>query len=441
MVLFEGPIKNNNIDGAINSFFNKNFLREPSGPSPLIIPSNIHEPKGLASVLPQRKSGSFVWTQIDTEREVEKMFIRDYISTEMKALSQLANNWLGFNIIEKAEHLGNIYLTAPNPYYRDLDITLSSEPVGIFYQFHMRKGVKEKLKLRIIDKHGDNIALDKIYSINDYIGIRELPHEPQSIELRVYNSKDELIGGQGPFSFLKSIQLNMSVKQADLHVKVENEKGSKEFTVEKYSKEKPSVIGDKSDFNAAYYFKEAENKRKHITNKENFIFVFLKGTKGNNQKEKVDQQKEAQTIIRNLINQAQFRCFICDPYFGVNDLIDFAFYIENTGVQLNILNAKEYIDKNMAKKLTEATKEYNLKPFQKIVCRILKGNKSILHDRFIISDNNVWFIGTSLNQIGTKATCICKVPESDNLEIIREIENWFFNKDGNYTEIIDEYAD
>jgi len=435
MVLFEEPIKNNNIDGAKNSFFNKSFLKEPSGTSPLIIPSNIHEQKGLASVLPQRKSGSFVWTQIDTEREAQKIFIRDYNSSDMKALSQLSNDWLGFNIIEKSEHLGNIYLTAPNPYYRDLDITLSSEPVGIFYQFHMRKGVKDNLKLRIIDKHGDNIAFDKIFSINNYIGILELPNEPQFIELRIYNSKDDLIGVQGPFSFLKSIQLNMSLKQADFHVKVENEKGTKEFTVEKFSKEEPSIIGVKSNFNAAYYFKDAEQNRKHIDLDKQNEFIFLKGN--NTENEKLLIKIKAKEKIGEIINTSSETCFLCDPYFSVNDLIEYAFRVKGARVKMRILNkrGKSFIDKAKAKQLLDAINEFNTKPFEKIECRLLKEN--LLHDRFVISDTNVWYLGSSFNEFGSRATCIGKVPKSVDTEITKEIEKWFYSD--TYTQSLEEY--
>lgn len=435
---FEYPIKNNNIDGEKNFFFNNNFYKEPNGSSPLVISSNVYTKDGLASVIPQRNSGLFVWTQIDSERSVERQFRREKYSSDMKAMSHLTEDWLGFNIWEKSEHIGNIYMVAPNPYYRDLDVSLSTNPSGIFYQFKLRHGIKEKFKIRVIDKHGDNIALDNIFEVKDSMGLITLPHEPHLTELRVYNSNDDLIGIEGPFTFIKNIEVNMSMKQADFHVKVQDKDGIKEFEVEKYSKESPVSIGEPLSFNAAFYFKNAENSRKHIINRENSIFIFFKGSKEGEDSERELQRKEAQKIIRDLINKAQFRCFICDPYFSLTDLYEFAFYIRNSGVQLNILNAKEVIDKNMAKDLSEAIHQYNEKPFQKIICRILRGAKSILHDRFIISDNNVWFIGTSLNQIGSKATCIGKVPESDNMEIIKEIENWFDNKA--FTESIEEYA-
>lgn len=435
--IFNTPLPNIIIDGVTNHFFNEQFIKEPSGDSPLILPSNIYRNDGIAAILPKRHSGLFVWSKIDCERIVEEMFRMESISNDMKSMSQLTNDWLGFDIWSMPEHIGNIYLTAPNPYFRDFDVSLSQNPTGIFYHLKLRKDIKESFKIRIIDKHGDSIALDKVYKIIDPIGLIELPHEPHVLEYRIYNSNDDLIYIDGPAGFIKSIQMDMNMKHADFRVKVQDSKGNKEFVVEKYSGKHPLNIGTPSNFNAPYYFKSAESTRKHFENKENKTFIFFKGPK-DNEEEKNIQKDEAKKLIRDLINKARYKCYICDPYFGTPDLVDYAFYIKNTSVELKIMNSNECINKGIATSLIEAIKLYNEKPFQKIELRTLKSN--ILHDRFIIADNDVWFIGTSLNQIGTKATCIAKVPESDNFEIIKEVEGWFFNKGSNYSQSLEEYA-
>lgn len=435
--LFNEPLRNNEIDNIQNNYFNKTFIKEPSGNNPLVLGSNSHRNEGLGSVLPKRNSGLFVWTQIDDKRALQDKFISSTISSEMREMSQLTNDWLGFNICEKYEHLGNIYLVAPNPYFRDFDISLCKDPIGIFYQFKLRKGITEKFKVRVIDKHGDNVALDKLYDIEEPIGLIELPHEPNLTECRIYNSANQLIFVDGPAVFLKSVHVGMNMKQADFHVKIDDPSGNKEFVVEKFSAERPINIGTRSDFNAPYFFKNAENSRKHVSNKENKNFIFFSGPKSG-ERERSDQKEEAKTLIRELINKARFKCYICDPYFSAQDLIDYAFYIKNTSVELRIMNSNEATNRDKSKTLSEMVTEYNSKPFQNIEVRILRSD--VLHDRFIVADNDVWFVGTSLNQIGTKATCIGKVPESDNFEIIKQIESWYLNNGDNYSQSIEEYV-
>ena len=377
----------------------------------------------------------FVWCQIDNERKTDNQFISSTVSKEMLAIQQLTMEWLGFDIIQKREHIGNIYLSAPNPYFREVEMSLSTNPTGVFYKILTRKKNFEPLKFRIIDTHGDAIALDKIFEIKDNAGLIPLPHEPHLFELRIYNQDDDLIAMHEPATFLRSIQLGISMKQADFHVKVETEKGNKEFVVEKFSKERPSVIGKTNDFNPEYYFKNADKERQHIELAQRKEFIFYQGAK--EEAEKSQLKENAKSVIREIINNANDTCYLCDPYLGSMDIVEFAFHIKNSGVKINILNSKEAVSKEEAQKIATVIKEYNDKPFSKIEVRILRGD-SILHDRFIVTDKNVWFIGSSFNEFGNRATCIAKIPESSGNLIIKEIEKWFNSDD--YSQNIIDYS-
>lgn len=432
---FHNPIPYLKIHDEQVNLFNTQFAKEPSGPYPLVLPSNVHKTSDIASVIPKRNSGIYVWTQIDVERKVERFFGSERISKDLRSISELSNTWLGYDIAAQPEHLGNIYLIASNPYFRDFDISLSRNPTGIFYQIKFRRNISEPLKVRIIDKHGDNIALDKIFEIDTSVGLIELPHEPHLTELRIYNSNNDLIAIHEPSVFLKSIQFDMSMKQADFHVKVQDTDGAaKEFVVEKYSAPIPSIIGKENIFNSAHYFKTAQKHRNHIELAKNAEFQFYPG--GKTELEKTNLKAKAKKEIISIIDRSNETCFLCDPYFNVSDLIEFAFRIKDSSVKLKIVNSKEFIDKEKAKELWNAISEYNTKPFQKIECRLLRG-KSILHDRFIISDMNVWFLGSSFSEFGSRATCIAKVPESTNVQIVKEIERWYYNDE--FSQSLEEY--
>lgn len=432
---FEKPFENFVIDGQEISFVNSSFIREPSGNYPLIFSPNFYTNKGVASILPKRKSGLLVWCQIDNERKTDNKFISAIVTKEMLAMQELTTELLGFDILHKREHIGNIYLSAPNPYFREVKMSFSTDPLGVFYEILMRKNNFEPLKFRIIDKHGDAIALDKTFEITKQADLIELPHEPHLFELRIYNQDDDLIAIHEPSTFLRTIQFGMSIKQADFHVKVETENGKKEFVIEKFSKERPTVIGRTKDFKPEYYFINADKEREHTLIAERNEFIFYQGAKV---EEEISNLKErAKSKIREIINKASDTCYLCDPYFSSIDIIDFAFYIKNSGVSIHIINSKEFIKKDKARDIVTLIKEYNNKPFSKIEVRTLRGD-SILHDRFIIADKNVWFIGSSFNEFGKRATCIAKIPESSGKLIIKEIEKWYYSDE--YTQNIIDYA-
>ncbi|HEV8511982.1 MAG TPA: hypothetical protein VGQ59_01830, partial [Cyclobacteriaceae bacterium] len=252
--IFSNPLGLRLKDGTSLKFFNTGFVDEPSGQSPLILQSNSFDKDGLGSVLPKRNSGLFVSAKIDAERLTNSLF-KDALSDNVKQISQLTLDWLGFNIASKSEHIGNMYLVAPNPYFRDTSFTLSKHPIGIIYKIKMRKGVTETLKVRVVDIHGDSIAFDKLFELRNNVGLIDLPHEPHSVEMSFYNSNGDIINKTGPFVFLKSIHIGMSIKQADFHVKIAGTGSEKEFVVEKFSSEVPVKVGHDENFKPAYYFK------------------------------------------------------------------------------------------------------------------------------------------------------------------------------------------
>lgn len=53
---------------------------------------------------------------------------------------------------------------------------------------------------------------------------------------------------------------------------------------------------------------------------------------------------------------------------------------------------------------------------------ITDGNNGFVHDRFIIVDNDVWCLGTSLNNLGNKDTVIFKSPNPQ--AFIGRVKEW-----------------
>lgn len=128
-----------------------------------------------------------------------------------------------------------------------------------------------------------------------------------------------------------------------------------------------------------------------------------------------------------ILNTANRRIIICDPYFGANELYHYVFPQSSLDVNVWILTSKN-IDKIQAKTLKEAQDKYNLiTDSNKVTCRVMRG-KSDLHDRFLIVDDRVWILGTSFNNFGERATSVALIPEESRKRIISKIEAWWFDK-------------
>ena len=60
-------------------------------------------------------------------------------------------------------------------------------------------------------------------------------------------------------------------------------------------------------------------------------------------------------------------------------------------------------------------------------CRLLRGEKAALHDRYLVADKKVWFVGCSFDEIGKRATTIGRVPMDYSKKILDRIEEWWEN--------------
>ena len=102
--------------------------------------------------------------------------------------------------------------------------------------------------------------------------------------------------------------------------------------------------------------------------------------------------------------------------------------LEDENVKVRIINGKKELKEEGAKRLTKAIENYNSTIGKDIVeARMITGSGDVLHDRFIIADDNIWAVGASFNEIGIRASVMYKIPESVGKIIISQIEDWWNN--------------
>lgn len=56
-------------------------------------------------------------------------------------------------------------------------------------------------------------------------------------------------------------------------------------------------------------------------------------------------------------------------------------------------------------------------------CHVVLG-KGMVHDRFILLDNDGWLIGSSFNEFGNRASTIVKMPNSAFVTISNRVKSW-----------------
>ncbi|HBQ6836137.1 TPA: hypothetical protein MAG25_005491 [Klebsiella quasipneumoniae subsp. quasipneumoniae] len=158
---------------------------------------------------------------------------------------------------------------------------------------------------------------------------------------------------------------------------------------------------------------------------------------------KDNHRKEAMRFFHALIQTAKKRIIIADPYFGGLQFSQYLYKVSSRQVNVDILTTVRAFTGNSAEEkartFLDGIEEIRKNHHITIKTHILPGN--LLHDRFIVIDDEVWFSGNSLNSFGKQASVIVKLPDPqtiiDNLELIlaqgRQLETHFSLSKRSYT--------
>lgn len=156
-------------------------------------------------------------------------------------------------------------------------------------------------------------------------------------------------------------------------------------------------------------------------------------------------REEAIRFVQSELRRARTRVIVADPYLAGLQLGQFLFAINPETVSVTLLtsglafktmkqNASkvgfwEYVREKFGfhSRTQEPSKidDFNKRLAQlendaKLTAKTYVLQSSILHDRFLVIDDIVWFLGNSLNTLGEKASLIVKLPNPD--EVIGELE-------------------
>ena len=406
---------------------------------------NTHGENTLLETLPERKDTHYikVWKDMSYKIPAEVLNSKDLIDQ----LSQLSLEKYGINLYKYPDVLGNIYLIAYNPYYRNLDVSMSENPAGIYVDVEGIRRTTEKLKIEFINRDKDGgyeYAIEKTLDLSKSKHFFDLSDAPDKLEIIVKDEEGQLVDAIAPISFIKGYNVTMNIASSRISIpqgKIGNEVVQK-FVSESFGvgKTLEKATTQRDELISIHSAKEA-----YEVLERSLEFAFFDGSK--DQFEMEENKKKAVKFVRNILSRAKQKCMVADPYFNLKSLSQFIFTMPQSEVTVRILGSKEHLNTDFEAPKTAANKKEEIENIQiginsyrnacpsfDIQFKLLKGDKSPLHDRYIIVDDDVWMIGTSFNEIGVRASSIIKLPKVSANRISAELESWW--TDNNISEHI-----
>lgn len=417
----EKPYDNFVVGGTAFETFSTEFVPKPlSNECALFVNPDETGAASLRAILPHRRCVPFINCLIANDRVAEHIILsNDYLQQQLSVLSQ---EHLGFDMLRFKEHIGNIYFVSYHSVVRGIEVSASYKPSGIVVEIAYRKRQSGTLNINIVNRYKDQIYIETQKLETDgtqrlcFVPLKEVPG---IIDIDITDEDRHLIYSARGMHFIRSINSNVSVKEFDLAV--DDKSTGKPIMVPKYSSAGVQVIGDKNPTDT--YFSATSDEQAYRVLEEQLMFAFFDGSK--DPEKKADNMSRAKYMLQKILNTAKSTCYICDPYFCTQNFEDYVVPIKNGDVKVCILTSN-LVDKTEQNKLKDAVASYNKMPMKgKVSVRVLKGEKSSLHDRYIATEDRIWLMGCSFNNFGERATTITKVPETVRRHIMTTIDRWW----------------
>lgn len=324
------------------------------------------------------------------------------------------------------EYLGSIALVAPDPVLKQIDHFMipASADRGerIFYRFVPRAGESlAGLKLTTFDEQAhlltdfstQGIPADGILDIDkgDCTG---------TYGYVVTHPEHGVLAYSPPYPFLRQIGLNMHpVSSGGITVSVPTGESTNSPRMEYQAAQRSplatqSLIGDAQRIpNVNARIAIAASRREKLANAKQYGQRWFPD----------GSREDAMRFVQGELRRAKSRVMIADPYLAGMQLGQFLYAVNPETISVTLLTS------GLAFKSKEQepskTDDFNQRLAQlekdaKVTAKAYVLQSSILHDRFLVIDDAVWFLGNSLNTLGDKASLIVKLPNPD--EVIDQLE-------------------
>ncbi|WP_413437136.1 VPA1262 family N-terminal domain-containing protein [Sulfuriferula sp. GW1] len=344
----------------------------------------------------------------------------DALLADDNALSFIARR-LHIDLRQYTEYLGSVALVVPDPIIKQIDnfmIPVSDERgERIFYRFVPRPGqTLEGLKITTFDEQAHlltsfetrDIPVDGILDVDKGSCMGAYGYV-------VTHPEHGTLVYQPPAHFIRQIGFNIhAIRGGDIKVSVPtgDSPGSERMEYMASSRShlpKTSIVGEESstpNVNARVVI-AASQREKLASAKQYGQRWFANGSR-----------TEAMRFVQGEIRKARSRVMIADPYLAGLQLGQFLYAVNGNAVKVILLTSGlAFKSKGAKASLLEDVKNRldHLAKQVKVTADVRVLAPSVLHDRFLVIDDAVWFLGNSLNALGDKTCMIVKLPNPDEV--------------------------
>jgi hypothetical protein len=328
--------------------------------------------------------------------------------------------WLRHNMfVDLADHpefLGSLIMVRHPPVVRDVRRRLGLKGDREVELIHVRRWPETDLtgyKIIALEKRTLGLSIPRELSVEHAVTELDWNGPPDRTALAITHPSDGLAWWSEPGNYVRSVQMNLDLVHATRRIVQSID--SKGKVGDYYDvgwrgsgyTPPASVIGEEPDgqtpSNRAWRGEIRRNQRRIATSLGLTWF---------------DNAAAAQTAVRQIIGRARRSFTVIDPYFGPEQVRDFAMAVTAGNVSIRIVTSEECLcrkpnggDEAVFSVMEKALVDFGNLGWATPEVLVMPGRRAPLHDRFLIADDRLWLSGNSLNAIGTRASVLIELPD------------------------------
>jgi hypothetical protein len=324
--------------------------------------------------------------------------------------------WLGekveFDFNVDPEEQGAARLLAADPDLLNVgvsrDLTPRSRGFGIRVEANFR-GAPVNGYTFTLHRHrpqGAEAAISFPLTAEHVIG---LPHEPETFSYDVVHERRGLVLQDPPMCFLEGINVSLGMVTSTRNVKIEAHGDRQEDSYSVSLVNEPDIVRLATNPQGATAAKllsanYARREKRSLPYQQWF---------------ECDADAAAESL-RELIKTTTKGAWIVDPYFDETELGRFALAVGRTSAPIRILTSAEGLRTNAKRDSMPAGARLGARAQaatqgpgaqKQLEIRVMAGVRPDVHDRFLMVDDAIWLLGSSLNEFGSRGTMLVGIPD------------------------------
>jgi hypothetical protein len=346
---------------------------------------------------------------------------------------------LHLDLSDYTEYLGGLALVVPDPVLRHVQHFLmpaerTGEPERLTYRLVPRPDQKlDNLQLTILERRSNLLSRFETVDVpSDGLVTVESSLPFHMTGYAVSHPIQGIIAYQQPLPFIRAVKGTLGVAGRKVRVKAPRSESPRSATetyeITEFGHEIPFGAGEERK-DALVRVVAAEQQRiRRAAAKQYKQTWFDSG-----------QRDQALAFLRQQLTRARSSVMVADPYFGWLQIYQFLQAVPRTQIDFTILTSRLAFEGRFADSIAQADGDTDQAPaasaripeserlarfthslaeldrrgMKSVTALVLSGKKPALHDRFLVIDGEVLFLGNSLNALGERASLILSVPDSE----------------------------